>query len=154
MLGPLSSRRASSCQSAADGNGFEDGPTHPCSLPAKLAELQLTGGIKISVPESRPTVDTLKAYPAVSVDLEGYTDSTGDAAANKKLSALPLDACVLICAPPPVQVQAASGRLPITSTGALTIRLAKASAAGSIPRRTRMMSERAIVELILLPVVY
>ena len=41
-------------------------------------------------PESRPTVDTLaailKAYPAVSVDLEGYTDSTGDPAANKKLS--------------------------------------------------------------------
>jgi len=41
-------------------------------------------------PESRPTVDSLaailKAYPAVSVDLEGYTDSTGDPAANKKLS--------------------------------------------------------------------
>ena len=37
MLGALSSRRVS-CQSAADGDGFEDGPTHPCSLPAKLAE--------------------------------------------------------------------------------------------------------------------
>ena len=41
-------------------------------------------------PESRPTVDTLviilKAYPAVAVGLEGYTDSTGDPAANKKLS--------------------------------------------------------------------
>jgi len=96
----------------------------------KLAELQLPGGFKISVPEgafnftlatwlatpgdatvpkrfvfdnlnfesgattltpeSRPTVDSLtailKAYPSVSVGLEGYTDSTGDAAANKKLS--------------------------------------------------------------------
>src|SRR5262245_52716187 len=96
----------------------------------KLAELQLPGGIKISVPEgafnyslatwlagttdvavpkrfifdnlnfetgstqltpeSRPTVDALvvilKAYPAVAVVLEGHTDSTGDPAANKKLS--------------------------------------------------------------------
>lgn len=96
----------------------------------KLAELQLPGGFKISVPEgafnfslatwlastsdttvpkrfvfdnlnfesgtttltpeSRPTVDSLtailKAYPSVSVGLEGYTDSTGDAEANKKLS--------------------------------------------------------------------
>ena len=96
----------------------------------KLAELQLPGGFKISVPEgafnfslatwlantsdtavprrfvfdnlnfesgstaltpeSRPTVDALvailKAYPAVSVGLVGYTDSTGDPAANKKLS--------------------------------------------------------------------
>jgi outer membrane protein OmpA-like peptidoglycan-associated protein len=96
----------------------------------RLAELQLPGGLKISVPEgtfnwslatwlastrdaavpkrfifdnlnfesnsttltpeSRPTVDSLvailKAYPAVSVALEGHTDSTGDAAANKKLS--------------------------------------------------------------------
>jgi OmpA-OmpF porin, OOP family len=95
----------------------------------KLAELQLPGGPKISVPdgafnfslatwlagtdtavpkrfvfddlnfetattrltpESRPTVETLvailKAYPAVTVGLEGHTDSTGDAAANKKLS--------------------------------------------------------------------
>jgi len=96
----------------------------------KLAELQLPGGFKISVPEgafnftlatwlastsdttvpkrfvfdnlnfesgattltpeSRPTVDSLtailKAYPSVSVGLEGYTDSTGDAAANTKLS--------------------------------------------------------------------
>src|SRR5215510_3574998 len=51
-------------------------------------------------------------------------------------------------------VNSESGRLPITSTGGLTIRLAKASEAGSIPRRTRMISERAIVELILLPVVY
>jgi outer membrane protein OmpA-like peptidoglycan-associated protein len=96
----------------------------------KLAELQLPGGFKISVPEgafnyslaswlastadmtvpkrfvfdnlnfetgstqltpeSRPTVDSLiailKAYPAVAVVLEGHTDNTGDAAANKKLS--------------------------------------------------------------------
>ncbi len=41
-------------------------------------------------PESRPTVDSvaaiLKAYPAVAVALEGHTDASGDAEANKKLS--------------------------------------------------------------------
>jgi outer membrane protein OmpA-like peptidoglycan-associated protein len=96
----------------------------------KLSELQLPGGVKISVPEgsfnfslaswlatpasagvpkrfvfddlnfetastrltpeSVGTVDTLvavlRAYPGVTVDLEGHTDSTGDPAANKKLS--------------------------------------------------------------------
>src|SRR5215467_5360665 len=56
--------------------------------------------------------------------------------------------------PYPEPVNSESGRLPITSTGALTIRLANASEAGTIPRRTRMISERAIIELILLPVVY
>ena len=52
--------------------------------------LNFESGSTALTPESRPTVDTLaailKAYPAVSVDLEGYTDSTGDPAANKKLS--------------------------------------------------------------------
>src|SRR5262245_37886197 len=56
--------------------------------------------------------------------------------------------------PYPKPVNSEKGRLPITSTGALTIRLAKASEADAIPRRTRMISERAIIELILLPVVY
>ena len=97
---------------------------------AKMTDLQLPGGVKVSVPEgsfnyslhqwlagttdttvpkrfvfdnlnfetgstqltaeSVPTVDSLvvilKAYPAVAVRLEGHTDNTGDAAANKKLS--------------------------------------------------------------------
>jgi OOP family OmpA-OmpF porin len=48
-----------------------------------------TGSTQLT-PESMPTVDSLvvilKAYPAVAVRLEGHTDSTGDAAANKKLS--------------------------------------------------------------------
>ena len=48
-----------------------------------------TGSTKLT-PDSVPTVDSLvailKAYPAVAVRLEGYTDNTGDAAANKKLS--------------------------------------------------------------------
>jgi OmpA-OmpF porin, OOP family len=48
-----------------------------------------TGSTKLT-PESVPTVDSLvvilKAYPSVAVRLEGYTDNTGDAAANKKLS--------------------------------------------------------------------
>ena len=48
-----------------------------------------TGSTKLT-PESRATVDTLvmvlKAYPAVRVALEGYTDNTGDPAANRKLS--------------------------------------------------------------------
>ena len=35
----------------------------------------------------------LKAYPAVAVRLEGHTDNTGDAAANKKLS---LDRAVVV----------------------------------------------------------
>jgi OmpA-OmpF porin, OOP family len=41
-------------------------------------------------PDSVPTVKTLtavlRAYPAVTVALEGHTDSTGDPSANKKLS--------------------------------------------------------------------
>jgi len=97
---------------------------------AKMTDLQLPGGVKISVPEgsfnyslhqwlagtsdttvpkrfvfdnlnfetgstkltpeSTPTVESLvvilKAYPNVAVRLEGHTDSTGDADANKKLS--------------------------------------------------------------------
>lgn len=48
-----------------------------------------TGSTQLT-PESGATVNTLvavlKAYPAVSVALEGHTDSTGDPAANKKLS--------------------------------------------------------------------
>ena len=41
-------------------------------------------------PESDPTVANLtsimKCYPAMRVRLEGYTDNTGDSAANKQLS--------------------------------------------------------------------
>jgi OOP family OmpA-OmpF porin len=41
-------------------------------------------------PESNPTVTNLiaimKCYPTMQVQLEGHTDSTGDAAANKQLS--------------------------------------------------------------------
>jgi len=52
--------------------------------------LNFESGATTLTPESRPTVDSLtailKAYPSVSVGLEGYTDSTGDAAANTKLS--------------------------------------------------------------------
>jgi OOP family OmpA-OmpF porin len=48
-----------------------------------------TGSTRLT-PESSATVNTLvavlKAYPAVSVALEGYTDNTGDPAANKQLS--------------------------------------------------------------------
>jgi outer membrane protein OmpA-like peptidoglycan-associated protein len=48
-----------------------------------------TGSTQLT-PESGATVNTLvavlKAYPTVSVALEGHTDSTGDPAANKKLS--------------------------------------------------------------------
>jgi outer membrane protein OmpA-like peptidoglycan-associated protein len=47
-------------------------------------------------PESVSTVDTLmvvlRAYPAVSVALEGHTDSAGDPSANKKLSLARADA--------------------------------------------------------------
>jgi outer membrane protein OmpA-like peptidoglycan-associated protein len=104
---------------------------------AKMTDLQLPGGMKVSVPEgsfnyslqqwlagtsdmtvpkrfvfdnlnfetgstqltseSVPTVDSLvvilKAYPAVAVRLEGHTDNTGDAAANKKLS---LDRAIVV----------------------------------------------------------
>jgi OmpA-OmpF porin, OOP family len=102
----------------------------PAAPAAKMTDLELPGGVKVSVPEgsfhyslhqwlagttdtavpkrfvfdnlnfetgstqltpdSIPTVESLvailKAYPAVVVRLEGHTDSTGDAAANKKLS--------------------------------------------------------------------
>lgn len=52
--------------------------------------LNFETGTTALTPESVPTVNTLvavlKAYPAVSVALEGYTDNTGDPAANTKLS--------------------------------------------------------------------
>jgi outer membrane protein OmpA-like peptidoglycan-associated protein len=108
------------------------------SRPAvKMTDLQLPGGMKVSVPEgsfnyslqqwlagttdtkvpkrfvfdnlnfetgstqltpdSVPTVDSLvmilKAYPNVAVSLEGHTDNTGDAGANKKLS---LDRAIVV----------------------------------------------------------
>jgi outer membrane protein OmpA-like peptidoglycan-associated protein len=48
-----------------------------------------TGSTKLT-PDSIPTINSLvsilKAYPAVTVRLEGHTDNTDDAAANKKLS--------------------------------------------------------------------
>ena len=48
-----------------------------------------TGSTRLT-PESGATVNTLvavlKAYPGVSVALEGHTDNTGDPTANKKLS--------------------------------------------------------------------
>ena len=48
-----------------------------------------TGSTQLT-PESVPTVDSLvailKAYPIVAVNLEGHTDNTGDAIANKRLS--------------------------------------------------------------------
>jgi K(+)-stimulated pyrophosphate-energized sodium pump len=53
-------------------------------------ELNFETGSTALTPESVDTVSSLvavlKAYPAVSVTLEGHTDNTGDAAANKKLS--------------------------------------------------------------------
>ena len=56
-----------------------------------------TGSTTQLTPDSVPTVDSLvvilKAYPAVAVRLEGHTDSTGDAAANKKLS---LDRAIVV----------------------------------------------------------
>jgi OmpA-OmpF porin, OOP family len=55
-----------------------------------------TGTTKLT-PESVPTVDSLvailKAYPVVAIRLEGHTDNTGDAAANKKLS---LDRAIVV----------------------------------------------------------
>jgi outer membrane protein OmpA-like peptidoglycan-associated protein len=55
-----------------------------------------TGSTKLT-PDSIPTVNSLvailKAYPAVAVRLEGHTDNTGDAAANKKLS---LDRAIVV----------------------------------------------------------
>jgi outer membrane protein OmpA-like peptidoglycan-associated protein len=55
-----------------------------------------TGSTQLT-PESVPTVESLvvilKAYPAVAVRLEGHTDNTGDAAANKKLS---LDRAIVV----------------------------------------------------------
>jgi OmpA-OmpF porin, OOP family len=112
-------------------------PTVAARPAVKMTDLQLPGGMKVSVPEgsfhyslhqwlagttdttvpkrfvfdnlnfetgatqltpeSVPTVESLvvilKAYPAVAVRLEGHTDRTGDAAANKKLS---LDRAIVV----------------------------------------------------------
>jgi outer membrane protein OmpA-like peptidoglycan-associated protein len=55
-----------------------------------------TGSTRLTT-ESVPTVESLvvilKAYPAAAVRLEGHTDNTGDAAANKKLS---LDRAIVV----------------------------------------------------------
>lgn len=55
-----------------------------------FADLHFESGSTRLTPDGRQTVDALlgvlKAYPAVRVDLEGHTDATGDAAANKALS--------------------------------------------------------------------
>jgi OOP family OmpA-OmpF porin len=111
--------------------GWPSTSTEPVRQAAgKISELQLPGGLRISVPEGsfnfnlanwlastadtrvprrfvfedlnfeagstlltpesvatvRSLVAVLKAYSAVSVALEGHTDSAGDPAANKKLS--------------------------------------------------------------------
>src|SRR5262245_1830804 len=55
-----------------------------------FTNLNFETGTTQLTPESVPTVQALvaimKAYPNTVVRLEGYTDNTGDAAANKKLS--------------------------------------------------------------------
>jgi outer membrane protein OmpA-like peptidoglycan-associated protein len=54
-----------------------------------------TGSTRLT-PEGQRTVDSLllvlKAYPSVQIALEGHTDATGDAAANKTLSQQRADA--------------------------------------------------------------
>jgi outer membrane protein OmpA-like peptidoglycan-associated protein len=53
-------------------------------------DLHFESGSTQLTPDGRQTVDSLlgvlKAYPAVRIVLEGHTDATGDAAANKALS--------------------------------------------------------------------
>jgi outer membrane protein OmpA-like peptidoglycan-associated protein len=53
-------------------------------------DLHFESGSTRLTPDGRQTVDSLlgvlRAYPAVRVVLEGHTDATGDAAANKALS--------------------------------------------------------------------
>jgi OmpA-OmpF porin, OOP family len=53
-------------------------------------DLHFESGSTQLTPDDRQTVDSLlgvlKAYPAVRIVLEGHTDATGDAAANKALS--------------------------------------------------------------------
>ncbi len=68
----------------ADGNSSE--------LPKTFVfdNLNFNTGTTQLTPESQPTVSNLvvilKAYPGAEVQLVGHTDSTGDAAANMKLS--------------------------------------------------------------------
>ena len=66
--------------------------TSDTSLPKRFVfdDLNFETGTTALTPPSHATVDqlaiVLKAYPGVQVMVEGHTDSTGDAAANKKLS--------------------------------------------------------------------
>lgn len=66
--------------------------TPDTSLPKRFVfdELNFETGTTALTPPSHATVDqlaiVLKAYPGVQVMVEGHTDSTGDAAQNKKLS--------------------------------------------------------------------
>jgi outer membrane protein OmpA-like peptidoglycan-associated protein len=66
-------------------NGFEGDPTF------RFSNLNFATGSSDLTPEAQQEVDNLaaimKAYPAVNVAIQGYTDNTGDAAANKQLSA-------------------------------------------------------------------
>jgi outer membrane protein OmpA-like peptidoglycan-associated protein len=68
------------------------GDTSDTNLPKRFVfdDLTFETGTSALTPASQATVDQLavilKAYPGVRVTVEGHTDSTGDAAANKTLS--------------------------------------------------------------------